>query len=96
MVYLGCKTDLNVQTGYVQKWIEVYKQRDAGNRPAMMRALREATRGFAGVTDVPAVDFVGELVELYPNVKAGRVFLSFSTPSRPALASLIAVPQNTK
>lgn len=56
-------------TGYVQKWIEVYKQRDAGNRHAMMKAIREATRGFVGVTDVPAVDFIPELIELYPDVK---------------------------
>lgn len=39
-----------------------------------MKALREATRGFVGVTDVPAVDFIGELIELYPNVKVSRVF----------------------
>lgn len=38
----------------------------------MMVALREATRGFVGVTDVPAVDFIGELIELYPNVKVSR------------------------
>ncbi|KAK7705535.1 hypothetical protein SLS64_007902 [Diaporthe eres] len=60
---------LGREDSYVQKWIEVYRQRDAGNRPALMKALREATRGFVGVTDVPAVDFVGELIELYPNVK---------------------------
>ena len=40
-----------------------------------MKALREATRGFVGVTDVPAVDFIGELIELYPNVKVGCVSL---------------------
>jgi len=67
------ETDQTLWTGYVKKWIEVYRQRDAGNRPALMKALREATRGFVGVTDVPAVDFIGELVELYPNVKVGRV-----------------------
>lgn len=67
-------TRLTLGTGYVQKWIEVYRQRDAGNRPAMMKALREATRGFVGVTDVPAVDFVGELIELYPNVKVSLAF----------------------
>lgn len=85
---IRCGSDLNVPTGYVQKWIEVYKQRDAGNRPAMMVALREATRGFAGVTDVPAVDFVGELIELYPNVKVGRVFY-YACPMvlHPALSS---------
>ncbi|KAJ0115537.1 hypothetical protein J7T55_010359 [Diaporthe amygdali] len=60
---------LGREDSYVQKWIEVYRQRDAGNRPALMKALREATRGFVGVTDVPAVDFIGELIELYPEVK---------------------------
>lgn len=51
----------------------------------MMVALREATRGFVGVTDVPAVDFIGELIELYPNVKAScpracPVFFHLSPP----------------
>lgn len=74
-------------TGYVQKWIEVYRQRDAGNRPAMMKALREATRGFVGVTDVPAVDFIGELIELYPNVKVSHA-------SRPLRLSCLLPPQS--
>lgn len=73
ILWVTSDTELTGRTGYVQKWIEVYKQRDAGNRPALMRALREATRGFVGVTDVPAVDFIGELVELYPNVKVGCI-----------------------
>lgn len=75
---------LTVRTGYVQKWIEVYRQRDAGNRPALMKALREATRGFVGVTDVPAVDFIGELIELYPEVKVSRDYsgsIPFHFPS---------------
>lgn len=81
-----CGTQLTLGTGYVQKWIEVYRQRDAGNRPAMMRALREATRGFVGVTDVPAVDFVGELIELYPNVKVSQA-------GRPLHLSSLLPPQ---
>ncbi|KUI55028.1 hypothetical protein VP1G_02384 [Cytospora mali] len=60
---------LGREDSYVQKWIEVYRQRDAGNRHAMLKAIREATRGFVGVTDVPAVDFIPELIELYPDVK---------------------------
>lgn len=76
---------LTLGPGYVQKWIEVYRQRDAGNRPALMKALREATRGFVGVTDVPAVDFIGELIELYPNVKVSR-----PCPSHPYLSSPIS------
>lgn len=72
MCWATCGTQLTLGTAYVQKWIEVYRQRDAGNRPALMKALREATRGFVGVTDVPAVDFIGELIELYPNVKVSR------------------------
>lgn len=84
MCWTTCGTRLTLGTGYVQKWIEVYRQRDAGNRPALMKALREATRGFVGVTDVPAVDFIGELIELYPNVKVSRAF------PPPALSSSVS------
>ena len=34
-----------------------------------MKALREATRGFVGTSDMPANQFVAELVELYPEAK---------------------------
>lgn len=34
-----------------------------------MKALREATAGFVAMTDVPAFNFLPELMELYPDAK---------------------------
>jgi hypothetical protein len=35
----------------------------------MMKTLQEVTAGFVGCTDVPMVNFLPELMELYPDAK---------------------------
>lgn len=34
-----------------------------------LKHLRDATRGFVGTTDLPTIDFIPELIELYPDAK---------------------------
>ena len=45
----------------------------------MLKHLREATAGYAGATDMPTVDFLPELLELYPEA---RVVLVGRDPER--------------
>ena len=39
------------------------------DRPALLKALREATRGFVGISDSPGNSFIAELLELYTDAK---------------------------
>ncbi|KAI2627123.1 P-loop containing nucleoside triphosphate hydrolase protein [Xylaria nigripes] len=60
---------LKREDAYCRKWIEVYEAKEQGDRERLMRLLGEVTAGFVGVGDLPAVDFVPELMELYPQAK---------------------------
>ncbi|KAL7811915.1 hypothetical protein V8C26DRAFT_437212 [Trichoderma gracile] len=60
---------LNREDGYCKKWNQVYKYRREGNRPQLLKALADVFAGFVGATDVTAIDFIPELMELYPGVK---------------------------
>ncbi|KAM0264264.1 hypothetical protein ACHAQJ_000753 [Trichoderma viride] len=55
------------EDAYVRLWCEIYANRQ--NKPLLMKVLRKATAGFVAVTDNPAVSFLAELVELYPDAK---------------------------
>lgn len=52
-----------------KKWTQVYEAREAGEKARTLKLLRELVAGFAGVTDLPAIDFVPELLELYPDAR---------------------------
>ncbi|KAL1877914.1 hypothetical protein Daus18300_002267 [Diaporthe australafricana] len=52
---------------YPRQWVEVYRARH--DRPKLLAALRNVTRGFVGITDMPGVHFVEELCEIYPEAK---------------------------
>lgn len=56
-----------MEIAYVKLWCDAFTNRD--NKPVLMKLLREATAGFAAVTDVPTNAFIAELVELYPDAK---------------------------
>ncbi|CAG9950805.1 unnamed protein product [Clonostachys rosea f. rosea IK726] len=58
---------LGREDAYVRKWIKVYELRH--DRPNLLKALREATRGFVAIADVPGNHFIEELQELYPEAK---------------------------
>lgn len=52
---------------YAQHWVKVLRARK--DKPKLLKLLREATVGYVAITDAPAVLFVPELVELYPDAK---------------------------
>lgn len=52
---------------YPRQWVEVYRARH--DRQKLLKALREVTRGFVGITDMPGVHFIEELCEIYPEAK---------------------------
>lgn len=52
---------------YPRQWVEVYRARH--DRPKLLKALREVTRGFVGITDMPGVHFIEELCEIYPEAR---------------------------
>ncbi|KAI0111229.1 P-loop containing nucleoside triphosphate hydrolase protein [Nemania sp. FL0031] len=60
---------LNREDAYCKKWVQVYDARARGDRERMMSLLREVTAGFIGVADLPPLDFLPELMELYPEAK---------------------------
>lgn len=47
----------------------MYEAREAGDKTRTLRLLRELVAGFAGVTDLPAIDFIPELLEISPGAK---------------------------
>lgn len=52
-----------------KKSTQVYEAREEGEKARTLKLLRELVAGFAGVTDLPAIDFVPELLELYPDAR---------------------------
>jgi hypothetical protein len=50
---------------YVRKWLAVYEVKH--DRPKLLKALREATKGFVAITDTPGTHFIEELCEIYPD-----------------------------
>ncbi|RYO75788.1 hypothetical protein DL766_005762 [Monosporascus sp. MC13-8B] len=54
---------------YCRAWIDAYKAKRRGDREETLKCVRRATAGFVGTTDLPTIDFIPELVELYPEAK---------------------------
>ncbi|RYO99927.1 hypothetical protein DL764_006668 [Monosporascus ibericus] len=50
-------------------WIEAYEAKRRGDREETLKCVRRATAGFVGTTDLPTIDFIPELMELYPEAK---------------------------
>ncbi|KAL7808727.1 hypothetical protein V8C44DRAFT_335207 [Trichoderma aethiopicum] len=59
----------NREDSYCKKWNQVYRYRREGNRARLLKALADVFAGFVGATDVTAIDFIPELMELYPDLK---------------------------
>ncbi|KAI0801581.1 P-loop containing nucleoside triphosphate hydrolase protein [Xylaria sp. FL0064] len=60
---------LNREDAYCKNWVQVYEAKARGDKPETLRLLREVTAGFVGVADMPPLDFIPELMELYPEAK---------------------------
>ncbi|KAI0473167.1 P-loop containing nucleoside triphosphate hydrolase protein [Xylariaceae sp. FL0804] len=54
---------------YCRTWIKAYEAREAGNRAETLKLVRKATAGFVATADMPAMDFMPEMMELYPDAK---------------------------
>lgn len=57
------------KTAYCKTWIRAYEAKRRGDKEQTLKYVREATRGFVGTADLPTIDFVPEMVELYPEAK---------------------------
>lgn len=62
-------TPADLSPAYGKLWCTALKQRRNGQKEEALKALREGCRGFAAITDLPAILFVPELLELYPDLK---------------------------
>jgi hypothetical protein len=51
---------------YCRTWIKAYEARNAGDTELSLKLVRKATRGFVGTADLPAADFIPEMMEIYP------------------------------
>ncbi len=54
---------------YTKKWVEAYKAKRSGDRARTCKLLRELMAGFVGCTDMPPIDFIPELMDVYPDAK---------------------------
>ncbi|KAK7917588.1 hypothetical protein PG985_011196 [Apiospora marii] len=52
-----------------RKWVAAYEARHRGDKALCLKLLRELTRGYVGITDLPGISFLAELRELYPDAK---------------------------
>lgn len=57
------------EDAYLKLWDQVFRAREAGDKPRMFKLLREATAGFVAITDVIGNYLIEELQELYPDAK---------------------------
>lgn len=57
------------EDAYLRLWHRVFQAKEAGDKPRMLKLLREATAGFVAITDVPGNALIRELQELYPDAK---------------------------
>ncbi|KAI4594257.1 hypothetical protein KJ359_008532 [Pestalotiopsis sp. 9143b] len=70
------------RTGTVTMQLALEKLLDGprrGDKPALIRLLKEVTAGFVAVADMPPLDFIPELMEIYPEA---RVVLTTRDPDR--------------
>ncbi|KAI0872555.1 P-loop containing nucleoside triphosphate hydrolase protein [Hypoxylon argillaceum] len=60
---------LSREDAYCKKWVQAYEAKSRGDTARTLTLLREVTAGFVGVADLPPLDFIPELMTLYPEAK---------------------------
>ncbi|ETS85214.1 hypothetical protein PFICI_03239 [Pestalotiopsis fici W106-1] len=70
---------LSREDAYCKKWVLAYRAKRRGDKATLKRLLAELTAGFVAVTDMPPLDFIPELMEIYPEAK---VVLTTRDPER--------------
>lgn len=64
---------------YCKKWVLAYRAKRQGDTATLKKLLGELTAGFVAVTDMPPLDFIPELMDIYPEAK---VVLTTRDPDR--------------
>ncbi|KAJ7209583.1 P-loop containing nucleoside triphosphate hydrolase protein [Mycena pura] len=82
---------LTREDSYCKNWVLAYRAKHRGDTEELHRLLRVLTAGFVGVTDMPPLDFIPELMEIYPEAK---VVLTTRDPER-WLQSIKPVARNS-
>ncbi|TLS21486.1 uncharacterized protein PpBr36_10184, partial [Pyricularia pennisetigena] len=54
---------------HCKKWVQAYRAKRSGDFALTCDLIRELTAGFVGVTDMPPLDFIPELMVVYPDAK---------------------------
>ncbi|KAK8122887.1 hypothetical protein PG984_011557 [Apiospora sp. TS-2023a] len=57
------------EDAFPKRWVQAYEARQAGDKEKVLKLVRQQVSGYVGCTDMPNVDFLPELLELYPDVK---------------------------
>ncbi|KAL8303332.1 hypothetical protein RB597_005107 [Gaeumannomyces tritici] len=68
---------LGREDAHCRLWVEAYKAKRAGDFGKTCELVRQLTDGFVGVADMPPLDFVPELLAVYPDA---RVVLTTRDP----------------
>ncbi|KAF7528376.1 hypothetical protein G7054_g10182 [Neopestalotiopsis clavispora] len=70
---------LSREDSYCKKWVLAYRAKRQGDTATLKKLLGELTAGFVAVTDMPPLDFIPELMDIYPEAK---VVLTTRDPDR--------------
>lgn len=57
------------KTEHCKKWVHAYRAKRSGDFALTCDLIRELTAGFVAVTDMPPLDFIPELMAVYPEAK---------------------------
>ncbi|TLD33470.1 hypothetical protein PspLS_00092 [Pyricularia sp. CBS 133598] len=87
----GGTTILGREDEHCKKWVQAYRAKRLGDFELTCDLIRELTAGFVAVTDMPPLDFIPELMAVYPEA---RVVLVTRDPES-WLASIRPVARNS-
>ncbi|KLU87246.1 hypothetical protein MAPG_06247 [Magnaporthiopsis poae ATCC 64411] len=73
----GGTSILGREDAHCRLWVEAYRAKRAGDFDRTCDLIRQLTDGFVGVADMPPIDFIPELMAVYPDA---RVVLTTRDP----------------
>lgn len=60
---------LSREDAFTHKWVQAYEAKHAGDKQRTQKLLRELMAGYVGCADMPPIDFLEDLLEMYPEAK---------------------------
>ncbi|KAH8671453.1 hypothetical protein BX600DRAFT_248522 [Xylariales sp. PMI_506] len=57
------------ESWFMKTWYDAYVAKRRGDRQRCVKLVHQVTDGFVGCVDLPAINFVAELIEAYPEAK---------------------------